>query len=289
MSTPLVSIVIPAFNAAPFVEQAIRSVLAQTVADLEVILVNDGSTDDTASIARSIGDERLLVIDRPNQGVSVARNVGLESARGEHIGFLDADDAMEPTNLAEKLAALQRTDARWVYGDLLLCDAGMQPSGSIMRGTDGDVVRTILLGIDPAVPASCSNALLHRSCFATGFRFDPELSNAADQHFALVMAKEHTYHHLPNALNRYRVLPKSMSRNVDLYAADHRRLMAKAMDLGLLDDPDLRKEVLSNAEWSIGGSYWKNAGTPVKALPYLLRAVAKDPSILMRKLRPKGR
>jgi glycosyltransferase involved in cell wall biosynthesis len=285
MTEPTVSVVIPAYNAERWLGEAVRSVQAQTMTEWELIIVNDGSSDDTSKVARAFGDERVRVIDKPNGGVSSARNTGLDLAKGVCIAFLDADDAMEPTNLAEKYNVLRNEAVEWVFGDLLLCDPNMASLDRVLKGTDGDVVRTILLGIEPAVPASCSNALLKRACFDSGFRFDTELSNAADQHFSLFMARHFRYAHLPKALNRYRVLSDSMSRNVDLYAADHIRLMHRAVDMGLLNDPAMAREVWSNAYWSIGGSYWKNAGTPLKAVPYLIRSILRDPRVLMRRLK----
>lgn len=284
MNLPLVSVVIPAYNAEQWIADAIRSVQAQTLKDWELIVVNDGSTDDTSRVASSFVDGRIQILDRPNGGVSAARNTGIERSNGALITFLDADDAMEPTNLAEKYSVMQEAQVDWVFGDLLLCDPQLIPLGQTMNGTDGDVVRTILLGIEPAVPASCSNALLKRSCFDSGFRFDIGLSNAADQHFSLYMAKFHPYFHVPKALNKYRVLPTSMSRNVDLYAADHIRLLTKAEEMGLLADPKLAQEVWSNAFWSIGGSFWKKGKTPLKAMSYLIRSVCRDPRVLVRRV-----
>jgi len=286
MNDPKVSVIIPAYNAARYIGDAIRSVQAQTFPDLELIIVNDGSQDGTLAQAHAVADARVRVLDQANGGVSSARNTGLAAARGAFIGFLDADDAMEPTNLMEKLAVLERErDVDWVFGDLLLCDERLVPTGRILKGTDGDVVRTILFGIETAVPAMCSNALLRRSCFNDGFRFDTGLSNAADQHFALMMAHRHRYVHLPRPLDRYRILPGSMSRNVALYEADHLRLMQRALAMGLLSDPELRRECLSNAHWSIAGSWWVDGRSPLKALPHLVKAAMLDPRIFVRRMR----
>lgn len=281
---PLISVIIPAYNAGGYIVDAMRSVLDQTHARLELIVVNDGSTDGTSGLARNVDDARVSVVDQPNLGVSAARNTGLQKATGDLIAFLDADDAMEPGNLAGKLQLLQRSGAEWVYGDLILCDERMRPTGRTLVGTDGDVARTILLGIDTAVPAMCSNALLRRSCFDGGYRFPQALSNAADQHFALCMAIAHRYVHLPHALNRYRIVPGSMSRNVALYAADHQRLMNEAGRMGLLDDAVFARRCRANAQWSIGGSWWVNAREPWKALLHLCRAVTIDPGIILRRM-----
>lgn len=94
------SVIIPAYNAANFIQRSVRSVLNQTFSDFEIIVVNDGSKDATYEKAVSISDARLIVIDKQNEGVSVARNTGIQAARGEYICFLDADDEYLPEHLA---------------------------------------------------------------------------------------------------------------------------------------------------------------------------------------------
>ena len=120
---PLVSVVMPAYNAAPYIEEAIRSALSQSWSNLEVVVVNDGSKDDTAILARAIGDDRVRVIDRANGGVSNARNTGVDAAHGEFIAFLDADDALHPRAIEFKMDALQRAGADWAYSDMWTCDS----------------------------------------------------------------------------------------------------------------------------------------------------------------------
>lgn len=94
----LISIIIPAYNAEPFLETTLRSVVAQTYQNIEIIVVNDGSTDQTGEIADEWArkDERIIAIRQGNQGVSAARNKGLAIAKGNYIGFVDADDEIEP-------------------------------------------------------------------------------------------------------------------------------------------------------------------------------------------------
>src|SRR5436190_7810239 len=104
------SVVIPCYNVAPYVEAAVTSVLGQSMRDIEVIVVNDGSTDNTREVLRKLEEERrdrrLLVIDRPNGGPSAARNTGIEACSAEYIGFLDGDDLWLPKKAERHLAKM---------------------------------------------------------------------------------------------------------------------------------------------------------------------------------------
>ena len=102
---PLVSIIIPAFNCAGFIGGAIQSVLNQTIGDYEIIVVDDGSTDDTSSVVAGFGD-RVRCFRQENQGVAAARNRGIQAAAGQIIGFLDADDCWKPDKLERQVPVL---------------------------------------------------------------------------------------------------------------------------------------------------------------------------------------
>jgi GT2 family glycosyltransferase len=108
-SSVTVSVVMPCFNAARHLRQALASVLHQRFGNLEVVFVDDGSTDESAAIAAGCGDARVRVLRQQNAGVSAARNRGIAAARGEFLAFLDADDHWSPDFLAKLHAALEST------------------------------------------------------------------------------------------------------------------------------------------------------------------------------------
>jgi glycosyltransferase involved in cell wall biosynthesis len=99
MAAPTFSVVIPAFNAQATVAAAVRSALAQTDPDLEVIVVDDGSTDATGDVVASVGDPRIAIVRQPNRGLPAARNAGVAAATGSYVGFLDSDDLWLPRYL----------------------------------------------------------------------------------------------------------------------------------------------------------------------------------------------
>ena len=120
---PVVSVVMPAFNASRYISTAIDSALAQTFADLEVLVVDDGSTDDTAAIAANAAarDSRVRLLRQDNAGVSVARNAALRAARGQYIALLDSDDVWQTGFLEAQIALLEsRPDIAVVTGNAFI-------------------------------------------------------------------------------------------------------------------------------------------------------------------------
>lgn len=102
------SVVIPLYNKAAYIENTIKSVLDQTFTDYEIIIINDGSTDESEAVVRRFNDERIQIYNQKNQGASVARNLGIEKAKYNYIAFLDADDLWMPDHL-ETLKSLVQT------------------------------------------------------------------------------------------------------------------------------------------------------------------------------------
>jgi glycosyltransferase involved in cell wall biosynthesis len=128
MNEPLVSVIIPTFNCGRYVEDAVESVLNQTYRRFEIIVVDDGSTDDTGSKLKKYVD-RVRVVTQKNQGSSKARNVGLDLSRGEYVAFLDADDRWRPEKLEWQLTCFRELgDVGMVFTDFSAID----PEGGIV-------------------------------------------------------------------------------------------------------------------------------------------------------------
>lgn len=160
---PLVSVVIPVYNRVGLLRHTIRSVRAQSLADWELILVDDGSTEDVAALASSFGDERIRVIRQENLGSAAARNRGLRGARGALLVCLDSDDLWAPAFLAEAVAALRAHPSRdaayalveAVDGDGRSIELRIQP-----EPRSGDLLEDLLEG-RPLYPSS---VLFRRGC-----------------------------------------------------------------------------------------------------------------------------
>lgn len=130
--TPLISIIIPVFNTAPFLDACIDSALGQTYTHTEILLVNDGSTDESPHICRRrmAEDDRIRVIDKENGGLSDARNAGMDAARGQYLTFLDGDDYLEPDALSYLYNLLQNAQAQISICNLKKVDENGSPAGN---------------------------------------------------------------------------------------------------------------------------------------------------------------
>ena len=114
---PKVSVIVPAYNIAPYIERCVQSLCEQTLESIEIIVVDDGSTDGTQGLCKSLAshDSRIKVITQENQGVSAARNAGIKAARGKYIGFVDGDDFVRPNMYESMLDNSIKHDADVVW------------------------------------------------------------------------------------------------------------------------------------------------------------------------------
>ena len=239
MHEPLVSVIIPTFNCGRYVEDAVGSVLNQTYRRLEIIIVDDGSTDDTGSKLKKYKD-RVQVVTQENQGSSKARNVGLGLSRGDYVAFLDADDRWRPEKLEWQLACFRELgDVGMVFTDFSAIDPdGGIVATSYLEGAFGvfreyDIALTEVFrnssriaGTGPASDSAglralfgpvfrelCkgnfilpSTTLFRRSQIETiGLRFNETYRCAIDQDFHLRFALHHSVAYLDAVTAEYRI------------------------------------------------------------------------------------
>lgn len=154
---PLVSVIIPAYNASEFITETLDSVFAQTFADFEVVLINDGSPD-TEALERALQNypSNPHYIKQENRGAAAARNTGLRAARGEFVAFLDADDTWFPSFLEKQMEFLQKQEADFVFCDALLFGESPLAGRTFMQVQPpcGEVTPETLLAIEVTVLTS---------------------------------------------------------------------------------------------------------------------------------------
>jgi len=197
---PKVSVVIPTYNRAATVQSGIESVLAQTSPDLEVIVVDDGSSDGTGQILGEIYGKRIRYFAQENQGVSVARNKGIAEARGEWIAFLDSDDLWEKEKLEWQFRALERfgpqcgacyTDTRILnYPErrtlFQLAEGSYRHEGEM--GVSGDVLRLLVRPGGAGMVVHVSSLLARADAVRRTGGFDPNLRYSEDSEFMFRLA-----------------------------------------------------------------------------------------------------
>jgi glycosyltransferase involved in cell wall biosynthesis len=237
---PLVSVIIPAYNAAELIEKTLNSVLDQTYYHIEVLVIDDGSTDDTAAVVRSVAqrDSRVILLHQCNSGVAAARNLGIRQAKGEFIAPIDADDLWYPDNLQRQVTCFLSSSASLgvVYSWSIDIDASDRPIGEFHAATiEGDVYSTLLchnfLG-----NASCT--MIRKSCLAAvgGYNSEFRLQQAQgceDWDLYLRLAARYEFRAAPEFLVGYRKIQHSMSRDYRAMA----RSQALMLQVAKQDNP----------------------------------------------------
>ncbi len=224
-------IVIPAFNSAESLPAATASLQAQTLTDWHEVIINDGSTDRTLTIATDIAttDDRFTVYSQPNRGVAAARNAGLSRVTGKYTLLLDADDTLLPKGLEQLLAACTETSqgACGAYGDFVMTSKVGTPL-LLQRGRAAVVgLREVLSSVFFAV-----HAVLTPTAFTQRIMFDPSLPVLEDTDWFLRLAESGVkWRHSGEVVANYRISPSSRSADFEqmlamsskVYGAAYRR------------------------------------------------------------------
>lgn len=230
---PEISVIIPAYNAERTIAETVQSVLNQTFVDFELIIVNDGSTDGTATAIEQFCDARIRFLSFENAGVSVARNRGIASATGRFIAFLDADDLWTPEKLASQHASLETNpEAGVAYSWNTFID---ERGNSLGRQNpvyfEGNVYSELLV-CDFLVCGS--TILVRREAIADAGEFDPELINYQTIDYWRRLARQWSFVLVPEYQIVRRVVSGSHSSNLER----HEKFMMLAIDKSFRDAPD---------------------------------------------------
>lgn len=284
-TTPLVSVILPAYNAARFIEASIASVRQQSFPALELIVVDDGSTDDTATrVAKAARqDPRIRLLRQRNSGVAAARNHAAGCARAPYIAPLDADDIWFPEKLEKQVRCMQRAAAN--VGVVYAWSVRIDAAGKVFNRRPRPELRGWLY---PAFAyknfCSASAPLIRRECLLEAGGYDLSLraqggEGCEDLDLLLRLAQRYDFELIPEFLLGYRVWEGSMSCNAEAMERSHHLVMQRVEQTC----PDLPRRILrwSRSEFCLHlATKCRRGARPAGVWKYLLKAVRHDPGLL---------
>jgi len=242
---PLVSVVTATYNMGHYLPQAVNSVLAQTYPNVEVVIVDDGSTDDTPAVcAQFAGNPRVQVHRKQNGGQASAKNKGVELARGEFVGFLDADDLWKPDKLERQMPLFEgRPNVGVVYSDYEMMDGEGRPlPKNPTHMHRGRVSGNLLIENFVSFPS----AIVRRECLRKHGAFDAVWGMGIDYDLWLRLSAHYDFDFVPEPTIRYRVWAGQMSTNYRKRFQSAIGIMQRFLD----NHPQLVPALVVNEAWA---------------------------------------
>jgi glycosyltransferase involved in cell wall biosynthesis len=279
--SPVISVLVPAYNAAPFLREAIASILGQTERAFEIVLIDDGSTDATAEIARELcaADSRIRYFSHENRGIVATLNRGLELCRGEFIARMDADDVSRGDRLEKQLELLRK------HPEVVICGSDAlrfgQAKGRIRKPRSDRACRAWLL-LDP--PFVHPGVMFRRSVVDAGLRYRPAVEFAEDYDFWCQVAALGAMRNIPQPLLFYRFHAGQITstRRARQQCGHVATATAQLAQSGIVIEPAALQAMLwpeqsDRGRWRILLSTWGlflRMATIGKFVPYLMLAIS---------------
>jgi glycosyltransferase involved in cell wall biosynthesis len=266
---PTFSVVIPCYNREHFIRETIESALQQTYPPLEIIVVDDGSSDRSATVIReTISPVPILYHHQSNQGPSAARNLGASLGRGEWVAFLDSDDLWYPNKLSVIAKILRvQPEVTLFYSQADHIDVNGQPVTKISPA--GGVIR-LLFGDGPF--AGPSTLVVHREVFLKSGGFNPAIHYGEDVELFARLAQSSRVHVIHDSLIKYRVHDDQTSKNIGSHIDSCHRYLSSLMALWS-NDPWKRVVVVEDASKlfnTIGKQYFRDGAHKLARRCFLL-------------------
>jgi glycosyltransferase involved in cell wall biosynthesis len=282
---PAVSVIIPAYNAATTIAEALATVRGQTFTDTEIIIVDDASEDDTVKILEKSAADCRVIVHAQNQGPAGARNTGIEASTGEWVAFLDGDDAWLPHRLDAqlRLAARHPEVAVWCAGHVSFADDDPDKAAA-----SNESFRLIPLEeFANHNPVATSTVLARRAALDAADGFDTSFRGPEDYDLWMRIAARHPIACMAAPLARYRFMTGSLSMDDRRFLPEVLRVLEKAFDSGgaLEGHPELRR-------WAVANQYWNaswmafNRGARLKAVQLWALSLVKGLAAPHRRPRP---
>lgn len=243
-STNTVSVITASYNMAQFLGPAIESVLAQTYSNLEHIVIDDGSTDDTESVVRKLAekDDRIRYFYQPNAGQTVAKNHGLKEAQGDYIAFVDADNMWVPDKLERQMKFFEScpSNVGVHYSDVQLINGkGELVHTPYEKKHSGKITRPLLMNNF----VKFNTVLIPRRVLDDVGFFDEELSMGIDYELWLRISVDYDFHHTPENLVLYRIWEGQMSHRTLKRIENGKLILKKFFEAhgSMLSERDIRR------------------------------------------------
>lgn len=284
MIRPEITVVIPAYNTSSYISDSINSILKQTFLNWELIVVNDGSTDNTGEIVQSfLSERRIKYIYQQNKGVSATRNVGIRTAFSDYITFLDADDYYLPNNLERKIEFIKRNpEIDFVYSDIIRSDLNLSEK-YVEKAVKPEDISSKVWRQD-IIPGLSSNIMVKKEWIKNGFLFDENLSNCADKYMKIILTKYAKGGYITEPIVKYRDTPGSMSKNVKLLENDEIYIVKKIVENNILPAGKFRRKIIADTYFMLSGSWYKDGHDSWRAVLLGIKAILIYPPLLFKLL-----
>lgn len=247
----LVSVIIPAYNAEKYIQETLDSILNQSYKNIEIIVINDGSTDYTEGVLQKYSDSRIHYFSKKNEGVSIARNTGFEESKGEYIVFFDADDIMSVDFVEKRLEKLENNK------ELGFCCSNISffPIKKEQKGACENISSEVLLYHSDT--ETCPSNYMFRRNVLEKVQFNPQLASSADRLFILEVGQIAKGKRIEGGNLLYRVRDDSMSGSLTpTLVADNTLFYTIVHQKGLIPKSIYRQVVLKEY-YIVGAMHFK--------------------------------
>lgn len=279
---PTVSVIIPTYNRAGYLREAVQSVLDQSFHDFEIIIVDDGSLDATREVAKNFEDNRIRYYYQANSGRSIARNRGLELAEGDYIAFLDDDDLYLPNKILCQLLYLENEPEvdLVVSGSQIIDENGKLIS--VLRTWEVQPTLTLLSCLYACPIHTCAILIRRRSLLNFGIWFDPEMTLAEDSDFLIrLLYAGARFSWLSQIVSSYRIHSSNSQGNAAGYGQLRLKLLDKIFSFPALpEEIHRRRDDLYAHSYLLSACHCYAAKQERDAQMYLEEAYKKKPALL---------
>lgn len=236
-ATPQITVLMPAYNAGKYIAEAIASVLGQTFGDFELLIVNDGSTDDTLNIIQSFDDKRIRIISQSNQGVAMALNTGLKYAKAGYVARFDADDICMPQRLQKQFDFLEANPEHILVGsdvDYIIDNNDFLFHFKCLAHSHTEIMERLYFYCPFVHPA----VMYKKDVVLSVGGYPDAAHNFEDYMLWVAIAGKGKFHNLNESLIKYRLNPQSVTIDERWRGRRFRELKRKAVINGVISDDE---------------------------------------------------